>query len=370
MAVPPFTYEHPLAPEDVIDREAETERLLDLAASARLVRLTAPRRYGKTSLLLKVLAEADKHGTPGVLVDFYGAVSPAEVAHRLERAYAEHLTGGVRRAAQDFFNASQLGLSLGAMGISAKLERMRNPDPIPALHALMDVPARVLTRKGVTPLVVFDEFQSVLAMSDLDGLMRSHIQFQGGKVAYVFAGSEPGMMRRLFETRSRPLYGQALSERLGRLENADIAVYVQARFAATGRDPGDALAALLDAAAGHPQRAMMLAYFLWQRTSPDGTADDRTWEHAFSDVMRELRDEYRELWRGLDTTHRRALRALAISGQPYSGSALKLVELKKSSAQSAYDRLVDRGELEHVDADEGLRFVDPLLSRWIVGRDR
>ena len=87
MSVSPFTYEYPVEPADVIDRAEECERLLELVTAGRFVRLLAPRRYGKTSLLRKVLAEADKQGIPTVLVDFYGVVSIAEVTHRIERAY-------------------------------------------------------------------------------------------------------------------------------------------------------------------------------------------------------------------------------------------------------------------------------------------
>jgi hypothetical protein len=70
----PFVYPRPLAACDVIDREAETERLLALAAGGHYVRLYAPRRYGKTSLLLKALGEAERRARMvPVLVDLYGS---------------------------------------------------------------------------------------------------------------------------------------------------------------------------------------------------------------------------------------------------------------------------------------------------------
>ncbi|MGO9342263.1 MAG: AAA-like domain-containing protein, partial [Acidimicrobiales bacterium] len=144
MPVSPFTYEYPVAPADVIDRDEESERLLELVTAGRFVRLLAPRRYGKTSLLGKVLAEADKQGIPTVLVDFYGVVSVAEVAHRIERAYAEQLHGKLRTLAERFLNASGFGVSLGAVGVSISLERTRNPDPLPALHTLLELPVQAL----------------------------------------------------------------------------------------------------------------------------------------------------------------------------------------------------------------------------------
>lgn len=363
MTVSPFIYEQPLPPEDMIDREQEAGRLLSLAEAGRFVRLTAPRRYGKTSLLLKVLRDAERAGMPNVLVDLYGVVSVAEVAHRLERAYAKQLKGTLRQKVEDFFNASGLGLSLGALGVSARLERAKTPDPIPALHALLDVPEQTMARSGQRALVVFDEFQDILPLG-VDAAMRSHIQFQGGSVSYIFSGSEPGMMRGLFEDRARPLYGQAVPERLGRLEDGDIAAYASARFKRTGKAAGEVLPALLEVAQGHPQRAMLLAHELWEQTEPKATADDSAWSRALAKALREAAAEFDARWRGLETGDQRLLRAMVLSdGSPYSRKALAMVDLKKGSAGHAVNRLLDRGELE--EAEPGLRLVDPLFKLWL-----
>ena len=65
----------------------------------------------------------------------------------------------------------------------------------------------------------------------MDGLLRSHIQFQGDVASYVFAGSEPGLMRAALRGEGpaavRP--GGADASRAPRDE--DIAEYVAARFA-------------------------------------------------------------------------------------------------------------------------------------------
>jgi uncharacterized protein len=368
VSVSPFVYERPIDPDAIIGRANESQRLLDLAEAGRYVALVAPRRWGKTSLLRRLLADSDRRGQPGVLVDFYGVVSLAEATHRIERAYAAALHGPLRTVVERFFSASGLGLSLGAFGISASLERARNTDPLPALHALLDLPMRVMARSGVIPVVVFDEFQDLLPVANMDAIVRSHIQHHGGNVAYVFSGSEPGMMRQLFDVKSRPLYGQAVQERLGRLRDSDIARYVTDRFEATDKDVGEMIVHLLRTADGHPQRAMLLADHLWQETGVNDAADDLAWEHAINRVDLAVDAEFRALWRSLETSEARALRALTISGgEPYRASALSSVDLKKSTARDAYERLIDRGELERPGDEDHLRFVDPLFQRWVAG---
>src|SRR5881275_1552000 len=58
--VNPFVYSRPVPPEDVLDRDAEVAELLGKAVGGHYVRLYAPRKYGKTSLLNRVLRDAER----------------------------------------------------------------------------------------------------------------------------------------------------------------------------------------------------------------------------------------------------------------------------------------------------------------------
>src|SRR3954449_8785102 len=115
----PFVYEEPVAPTALIDRSAELALLADRLprrpptrltaraaapalradrlADARNSRLEGPRRFGKTSLVRAVLAAADREGAVTVEVNFLGCVTAADVAQRIERAYAARMDGRLRR---------------------------------------------------------------------------------------------------------------------------------------------------------------------------------------------------------------------------------------------------------------------------------
>src|SRR2546430_17714944 len=113
----PFVYSHPLSPDDIIDREHETHALLANAVGGHYVRLYAPRKYGKTSLLQRALRDGEREeGLIPVLVDLYRVVSLADVTVRLERADARHLQGGVRGRAHQVPQAKGCGRSLRATG--------------------------------------------------------------------------------------------------------------------------------------------------------------------------------------------------------------------------------------------------------------
>jgi hypothetical protein len=363
--VNPFVYSHPLDPEDVIDRDEEAKKLLTHAVGGHFVRLFAPRKFGKTSLLRRVLRDAEREeGMIPILVDLYGVLSIADVTVRLERAYARQLKGKIRARIEEFLQSTGLGLSLGALGVSAKLQLDPRRDPLPALHALLDLPLRLEADGGFRALIVLDEFQDIVKVRGMDALLRSHIQFQGEVASFVFAGSEPGLMRELFEERDRPLYAQAVPMKIGRLADRDIAEYVVSRFKESGRSVGESLNPLLAAAQGHPQRAMLLAHRLWQEVDEGGTGTLADWNAAHLATQAELQPEFDAHWRRLSTNEQKALRAVIVGeGSPFQRVVLEELDLKKSTARAALQSLVSSADVEIRNDVYGV--VDPLFGEWI-----
>jgi predicted AAA+ superfamily ATPase len=92
----PFHFSGPLPPEEMIDRDPEAEDLFNLARGGHSFRLVGPRRYGKTTLLRRVLEAAEQDGAATVLVDLQDVLSIAEIVVRIERAY-ERLKAPLRR---------------------------------------------------------------------------------------------------------------------------------------------------------------------------------------------------------------------------------------------------------------------------------
>ena len=366
----PFVYSRPIAAEDIIDREAEIHELLRNVVGGHYVRLFAPRKYGKTSLLKRALRDGERQeGLVPILVDLYRVSSIADVTVRFERAYAKQLKGALRAKVEGFLQKTGIGLSLGAYGISARLQLDQRVDPLPALHALLDLPLRLEEGGGYRAFVALDEFQDVDKVADLDGLIRSHIQYQGEVASYVFAGSEPALMKQLFETKDRPLYGSAVPMRLGRLAREDIAAYVAERFTASGRDVGEALNPLLDAAKGHPQRAMLLAHRLWAAVEPGATATLTDWQAAHTAALAELDPEFDAQWRGFDTSQQKTMRAvIAGEGSPYRTDVRTRLDLTKDMVRKALPRLTATAEIEPVDGKHAV--VDPLFAEWIERLNR
>ncbi|MGH2890544.1 MAG: hypothetical protein ACRDNJ_13060 [Solirubrobacteraceae bacterium] len=362
----PFRFSGPLAPEEMIDRDPEADDLLALAAGGHSFRLVGPRRYGKTTLLRRVLAGAEQEGMATVLVDLQDVLSIAEIVVRIERGY-QRLKGPIRRSVESFFRSWNIGLSLGGGGFTATLQRNPHVDAESVLLRLLELPEALFDRDGTTSLIVFDEIQDVLAVTGADGKIRSVIQHHAEAATYAFAGSAPGVMQQLFADPKRPLLDQAVPRSLAPLPLEDVGEYVAGRFRQTGRDAAAALAPLLEFTRGHPQRSMMLAHYLWERTTRDSAADEATWVSALDQAAADAAPLMRAIWRTLTNNERRVARALGVTTTPlYSEETAAAVGIKRSSIGKALESLIANADVIH--EGDRPRLTDPMFELWLRTR--
>jgi hypothetical protein len=362
----PFVYEEPVGAEDLIDRTAELGSLRDRAGDGRNSRLEGPRRFGKTSLLRAALAAAERDGAVPIEVNFLGCVTSADVAQRIERAYAAQLDGRLRRWFDGLVRTLHPTVVAAPAGVGVKAQPQAGS---PGLLDRLALPRRIHERTGRPCVIAFDEFQEVVRISPaLPGVFRSELESHGPAAGYIFSGSHPGLMRDLFADRRHAFFAQAAPITLGPLPADELADHIVARFAAARRDPGEGLGPLLDRAEGHPQRAMLLAHHLFARTPAGASAGIETWTAAHEAAQREARGEIQVLWEACTGLERRVLKVIAHRTVALTGNeAAQRFGLGKSGSTGvAVDRLVGDG---HLVADPSTRtrwrVVDPFLAAWL-----
>ncbi|MGH2805482.1 MAG: AAA-like domain-containing protein, partial [Thermoleophilaceae bacterium] len=142
----PFVFSGPLDSEQMVDRDREANELATLAAGGHWARLEAPRRYGKTTLLRRVLAEVEQSGMASALVDLEGVLSLGGIVIRIERAYSRSLKGKARQTVDRLFRSWDLGLSLGAAGFAVELRANPRLDAESVLLRLLELPEEVHAR--------------------------------------------------------------------------------------------------------------------------------------------------------------------------------------------------------------------------------
>lgn len=358
----PFRFAAPFArPEELVGRRDDLARLRGLTEAGTYVMLEAPRRFGKTSLVKATAHEWRRGGGLAVWVDFSTVLTVPEAARRVEEAQREAGQGSLEDLLAELLRSIRVRLGPLELGGLAG----RGPTDHEAhLHELLEVPAEVARRSGRRSLVCLDEFQDVLAVPGLDGLLRSHLQHHADLVSYVFAGSEPSLLRELFSSRSRPLYAQAKPLRLGRIAPDALAKHIAEELRGGGRRSAGGPGWIAGLGAGHPQRTMLLAWHLWDVTPEGGVAGDDQALAALRTALEDVRPELEAVWRSLAGNERRLAVALAVGLSPLGTQAQRATGMaSRSAAQRALDGLLAAGHAER----DGKRvaLVDPLLAVWL-----
>jgi len=148
-------------PDEVSGRDEELATLTDRAAHGRFVLLHAPRRYGKTSLIGRLAANADATGDLAVVrVDLEGVLTIDDVARRLHDAYRKlpaTTLGRLLRRAVDGLASVGFTATRGGVGFQPR----RADEATPVLERLLDLPYEAADRVAARVLVVLDEFQAI-----------------------------------------------------------------------------------------------------------------------------------------------------------------------------------------------------------------
>jgi hypothetical protein len=367
--VNPFNYQGPVPPPRLIDRRGELDQLQRAAADGVAIRLAAPRRFGKTSLLDAHVASMRAVGHRALRVDLSKVATVGDVAARVAEAFSV-LPNDPRRSVSRW--AARLGVSAKLAGVKLSLApstvRPAADEARAALLELLDVPLGLHGQDGGLTVICLDEFQDLLVADDaLDGLFRSVIQHHGGAAAYVFAGSQPSLMRALFSDRERPFYGQARPLELPVLPAAEAARDVEALLSADGLDARGAVDELLAFTGGHPQRTVLLAHHLYNALDVPHPPDDPA-AAAIDLGLVETRDSHQAVWDSLGRVERIVLMALA-DGQAPTGSRMAAEHrIARSTLQDGLERLA--ADERNVQRDAGGRpyLLDPLLGEWLRRR--
>jgi uncharacterized protein len=368
--VNPFDYQSPVGPARLIDRRQELDQLQRAAANRTAIRLAAPRRFGKTTLLDAHVRAMREVGHRAVRVDFSKVATVADAAARVAAAYAALPADPQRRVARW---SSRLGISARLGPIAAQIAprpQRRTDDTRAALLELLDVPQALAESDGDLTVVCFDEFQDLLVADDaLDGLVRSVIQHHGGAAAYVFAGSQPSLMRALFSEHERPFYGQARPLELPPLPPDEAARDIRRLFHADGllERAGAAVDDLIAFTMGHPQRTILLVHHLYEIVDAGEQVDDPMLD-AIERGLRETRDAHQALWDSLPRIERIVCIALADGQAPTGTRVADEHRVPRSTLQDALERLLSDGREVQRREDGTPHLLDPLFAEWLRRR--
>ena len=267
----PFRYGKEVSGYQFYDRTESCDQLYrTLKDGSTNVVLYAPRRYGKTSLVLKVQEKFKAEGVKCIHFDI-------SKINSLERFCTEYtaavyaLWGGLPEIVakvKEYLVHLHPTISFSE-GLLPEItfdfgERMSAL----AVSEVLDLPEKLAERTGEDSVIVaFDEFQDVADLSKdvpLEATFRSVIQSHK-RVRYAFLGSKTHLMNRMFGTRSRPFYKSALAIKIGKPPVGESVEFLVSRFAGEGMEIAeDVVARLLELSENIPYFLQAMAALSYQ----------------------------------------------------------------------------------------------------------
>lgn len=373
----PFVFGEVVGGDEFVGRRGELAALVGDMRAGQNVVIAAPRRYGKTSLVAEAIRLAREQGVLVAYVDMFRTPTKGRFAERLAAELYPLVAPAKRlaRRALDLFTSLPIRPKL-TFGDDGKPEfefgagaDTRDIDRV--VESLLELPARIAADRGRRVVLVFDEFQEVIALdANLPAVMRSIFQLQT-EVAHIFLGSHQHLMRRVFTDRNQPMYRMARPLLLTAIPAAEFMPFIHARFATTGmRIAAAAVERILATTAGHPHDTQQLCHATWATVRARGrdAVDLPDVERALVDVLDAETARYTDVWHELSLPQRMVLMALArdedaaIFSEPYRrehqlGSA--------SAVQSAVKRLIERQLVERGQRGS-YRIADVFLRAWVA----
>lgn len=351
----------------------ETLRRRLTAGSSNIV-MFAPRRYGKTSLVAKVLRLIrEQDGIPSLMFDLSMVPTLSRFCEEYVNAvYA--MAGGRQELAHrvvNFLANCNPSLTVGVGGaVKVKLD-LRNVLTESSLCEILDLPERLAEELGKSFVIAFDEFQEVAEISRefaLEKVFRSRIQRQQ-RVRYVFFGSKTHLLERMFSDHARPFYNSALPMPLSKPPVEDGREFVRSHFADAGIHVGDEeVEAILRVSDNIPYYLQAVSSFVFETVSLSNreTVAAGDVEKAADDLVALNANYYSTLVRGLSDSQKALVLALAREPtREFDENYRVRYDLPASSTvHSALKELIKDAVVE----EEGggpYRIGDPMLSRYV-----
>jgi len=344
------------------DREEELSRISSYLTGENHLIMISPRRYGKTSLIRKVLnASNSKY----IFLDLQLVISAEDFASQLlKRIYRifpmQKLKGYIR--------SFRLIPSVIINPVSGETEisfRSGPKDLIPLEDVLNLIGKLGNTRNKM--IVVLDEFQEIFRIGDgLDRLLRSVMQ-NHVNVNYVFLGSSESMIREIFERKGSPFYRFGTLMNLEKIPQKQFTLFLEERFKHICGQSKEITKEIIDITESHPFYTQQLSYIVWELLVKSGYSPD-TVKDATNEIIQSHDNDYERIWNGINRTDMMVLTGIASTDiSPLSDEFSKMYGTGATSTVfSSLKRLAGKGLL--LKAKGSYAIDDPFFKRWILFR--
>ena len=366
-----FIFGTPVTGDNFTDREKETRRLHANFTHGVNTILISPRRWGKTSLVKKVIDSVRDEDIKIVYMDVFACRNPEEFYAR----FAESIVRQTSSKSEEWIEninsflhrfSPKLKLSAGS-----ELELTLSFDVAPKKEdagSILDLPEKIAGKKNCRIVVCIDEFQQIGEFKDsitFQRQLRSVWQHQQ-RVSYCLFGSKKHLMTSLFAKTSNPFYQFGDIIFLDKIPTSNWKEYIMSRFQSSGKKISEELAekvcTLVDNQSNYVQE---LAWILWINTDKVARAKDL--DSSFLELLDHNSRLFERMTETLTASQLNFLKAITegvhkeftrqeVLTSYHLGTASNIKRLKDSLLQKD---LIDI-------SNSTINIPDPVFRHWLV----
>lgn len=377
----PFTYGALALDDAFTNRETELRDLVADMENGQDVVLYAPRRYGKSSLVIRASQRALKRKVLVGYCDLMRTTTKERFAAALAKTiYADLESPGeqvVERAARLFRGLRirpTMEVDPDDLTLRFTFQGGRRPGDIDdTIERLLELPGKIAAERKRRVAIVFDEFQEIVGLDrNFPNLMRSVFQMQP-EIGHVYLGSKRHVLERIFNDKNEPFWRSAKQMELGPIAPAKFGPFIVKRFDATGKAiTKEALDRLLGITAGHPYATQELAYAVWQLVPSGHHAFPEDVDTAVDQVLRSEHNHFSRIWDEAPAAQR--LLMLALAEEPahavYSAGYRERHDLPGPSSVGIALHALEKKEIAGRTSDGDRSIVEPFLAEWLRREQR
>ncbi|MBA3899234.1 MAG: ATP-binding protein [Bacteroidetes bacterium] len=371
MSETPFIFGKLAEGLEFTDREAETAHLVQNFNSLTNTILISPRRWGKSSLVLKAseLARKKNKNIRFCFIDLYNVKSDEEFYNLLamevlkaSSTKIEEIASLAAKFLKQIIPRISINPEAGS-DISLGFEwRQLKKHPI----EIINLAEEIAREKNLKFIICIDEFQNIGFFEDplqLQKKLRANWQ-RHKHVSYCLFGSKRHMMMDVFASPSMPFYKFGDLIFLEKISSENWVSFILRRFTENKKTITEETAALIaEKCENHPFYVQQLAQLSWLRTSKKCTS--AIVEQALDSLLHQLSLLFQTITENLSPTQINLMKAIVNEEQQLSAQETLYQYQLGTSANVAKSRnaLINKEIIDVIGKE--VFILDPIYKLWL-----
>lgn len=349
------------------NRIKEKERLQKNIETSTSTLISAPRRFGKTSLVIETL---QRQKIMFVHIDFFSASSIEDILSCILKGVGEAITlvqPNFKKAldiAIGFFTNIQVKIELGKAGINIS-PNQKISNPINEIDNALSKLKQLLKKHDKKMVLFFDEFQilgQIPSNINIEAIIRSHVQMPSN-ITFIFSGSTRHLLNQMFNDRNRPFYNLCDKLIINKISAEDYIVFLNhaAKDKWKKQLPQEIIDEIFNLTSRHPFYVNALCFKVWQNKTVPSLNDIRLyWNYLGEEQKAQIALEL-EL---LSLNQKKLLSGIAKLGKNVIGQSKEFIRFTGMASSSIYQTLQTMLKKDFIEeTEEGIYIIiDPMLE--------